>query len=265
MRMRGIRRVVIGLVLVVASACVAEPGSSGLPAETTRPEPIVTPSPVPATPSPQPVDSSPVPTGVAPTPAAAPSPATGSTVVDLSGDGTLRSGPFSVDEDWVIAWQRTGTRLFSVQLVPADVDVFGELVVSATGPASGSSPMHEAGTFLVQVFASEPWTIRIVDVLPVPARPIPAAAAGTGRANTEIFAADGPLLIEWAADRAAPLGIELVTMTTGEPLLIAAERHAEVSCRSVAVADEFYLHVVTDAGWTITLRPSEGEAVCPAD
>jgi hypothetical protein len=257
--------VVFGLVVVVAAACVAEPGSSGLPVETTRPEPIVTPSPVPATPSPPPGDPSPVPTGVAPTPAAAPSPATGSTVVELSGDDALRSGPFSVDEDWVIAWQRTGTRLFSVQVVPADVDVFGELIVSTTGPASGSSPMHEAGTFLVQVFASEPWTIRIVDVLPVPPRQIPTAVAGTGPANTEILAADGPLLIEWAADRAAPLGIELVTLTTGEPLLIAAERHAGVSCRAVTVADEFYLRVVTDVGWTITLRPNEGEAVCPAD
>jgi hypothetical protein len=31
------------------------------------------------------------------------------------------------------------------------------------------------------------------------------------------------------------------------------------------VAEDFYLRVVTDAGWTITLRPNEGEAVCPSD
>jgi hypothetical protein len=65
--------------------------------------------------------------------------------------------------------------------------------------------------------------------------------------------------------RAVPFGLELVTLTTGEPLLIAAARHAETSCRVVNVADDFYLHAATEAGWTITLRPSEGEVVCPAD
>lgn len=265
MRTRGVCWLVIGLVLAVASACVAEPGSSGLPEDARRVTQSPTPSVASPTPSP-PRPGSPSPTADAsPTPAAAPSPAGGSTIVTLTGSGSHRSDAFTVDEDWAIAWQRDGTRLFSIQLIPAEEDVFGELIVSTTGPAVGSSPMYRAGTFVVQVHATEPWTIRVLDFLPVPVRPIPARIAGTGPTNTDVYAADEPFLVEWTADRAVPLGIELVTLTTGEPLLIAAAAHAEPSCIEVSVSDAFYLHVVTDAGWTVELHPISGEAVCPAD
>lgn len=265
MRTRGICWAFVGLVLAVASACVAEPGSSGPPDEPART--FATPSPSAERPSPSPTPAGvPSPTAdVTPTPAAAPSPATGSTIVTLTGNGSQRSGPFAVDEDWAIAWQHDGRRLFSIQLIPADEDVFGELVVSTTGPSAGSSPMYRAGTFVVQVYASEPWVIRILDFLPVPVRSIPAELAGTGPTNTDVFAASEPFLIEWTTDRGVPFAIELVTLTMGEPLLIVAAEDAQASCHEVSVADEFYLHVVTDAGWTIALRPSSGEAVCPAD
>lgn len=258
MGIRGARWIVLGFVVAVAGACVAEPGSSGVPVRSSRPTPTVAPTTPPA-PSPEPTHDA------SPTPAAAPSPAAGSTIVTLSGSGALRSDPFAVDEDWAIAWERDGSRLFSVQLIPAEVDVFGELIVSTTGPATGSSPMYRAGTYVVQVHATEPWTIRVLDFLPVPARSIPAAVAGSGPTNTDRFVADGRFLIEWTADGTVPFGIELVTLTTGEPLLIAAAAHAETSCRAVSVADEFYLHVVTDASWTLALRPASGEFVCPED
>jgi hypothetical protein len=188
--------------------CVAEPGSSGLPVQPAVTATPATPTPeVPtSTPSATPAGSPAAGEDPGPTPAAAPSPATGSTITTLSGTGSQRSGPFAVDEDWAIAWQRDGTRLFSIQLIPADLDVFGELVVSTTAPTAGSSPMYRAGTFVVQVHATEPWTIRILDFLPVPARSIPADLAGTGPTNTDVFVAGEPFLVEWTTDRAAPFG-----------------------------------------------------------
>jgi len=192
-------------------------------------------------------------------------PPTGATILTLEGAGSSRSEPFDVDEDWALSWERRGSRLFSIQLIPADVDVFGELVVSTTRPTAGDSPMHRPGRFVVQVHATEPWTIRIIDFLPTPARSIPAVVSGTGPTNSEVFFADQPFLIEWTADGSVPFGIELVTMTTLQPLLVAADAPADASCHQVSLAEEFYLHVVANGEWTIALRPSEGEAVCPAD
>ncbi len=106
----------------------------------------------------------------APTPTAAPSsspspslgPATDppppTTVLEIEGTGDQVSEPFDVKEGWQILWQTDGTAFaFAIR---GDQNV-GQ-VVRQTGPSSGVTSIVPVGSFFLEVTATGPWSIKVV-------------------------------------------------------------------------------------------------------
>jgi hypothetical protein len=175
-----------------------------------------------------------------------------------------RSKPITVDGSWSISWRHDGGHLFSVQVVPAGVDVFGELVVSTTRLGGGTQPMYRGGKIVLQVFASDPWTVTIVDEPQQPEIGLPATLTGIGSTNSPPLSPDVPWLIEWELAGAGPFGVELFPLPTGEPWLLVAVEGPRVGCVPVTTRGLVYLHVATDVRWTLRLARTTGEVVCPA-
>lgn len=82
----------------------------------------------------------------------------GSVVVEMSGDGNWRSDTFHARRGWEIQWENTGQH-FSYT-IRGDVD-FGQ-VINQNGPGNGITSPVPTGNFFIQVAATGPWSITVI-------------------------------------------------------------------------------------------------------
>jgi hypothetical protein len=82
----------------------------------------------------------------------------GSTLVEMSGDGSKVSKHFYARRGWEIEWQNTG-QYFSYT-IHGDVE-FGQ-VITQNGPGNGITSPVPTGNFFIEVVAQGPWTITVI-------------------------------------------------------------------------------------------------------
>lgn len=137
-------------------------GSAGSPVTPAGPVALASPSPT-ATPTPTPTPTAtPMPTAapsVAPPTAGPPTdPPPPTTILEIEGTGDEVSEPFEVVEGWQIVWQTDGTAFaFAIR---GDQDV-GQ-VVRQSGPSSGVTSIVPVGSFYLEITATGPWSIKVV-------------------------------------------------------------------------------------------------------
>lgn len=126
--------------------------------ETDAPQASTSPSPVASvTPGSSPT-SSPSSTLSASTTLEASQPPPPETILELSGSADKVSPDFDVLRGWQIVWQTDGERFaFAVR---GDQDL--GTIVDQTGSSSGITSLAPAGTFHIEVTATGPWSIKVV-------------------------------------------------------------------------------------------------------
>lgn len=82
----------------------------------------------------------------------------GSTIVEMSGDGNKVSEQFYARRGWSIEWENTG-QYFSYT-IHGDVE-FGQ-VITQNGPGSGITSPVPVGDFFIEVVAQGPWSITVI-------------------------------------------------------------------------------------------------------
>lgn len=82
----------------------------------------------------------------------------GATVASFSGDGDLVTQSFRVREGWRIQWASTGSS-FAMAI---DGDRNMGTVVQVAGPEDGLAAPPSEGTFHLEITASGPWTITVL-------------------------------------------------------------------------------------------------------
>jgi hypothetical protein len=139
-----------GIGILIGGQPAASP-SGGPPAVATAspsPPPTATPSVAPsASPTSTPASGSPV----------APS-GPRQVLVQFSGTEHDVSEPFEVVPGWQIQWQTEGTSLAIAVTGDQNLGV----VVDEPGPASGVTSLAPAGTFQLNIVASGPWSITVI-------------------------------------------------------------------------------------------------------
>ena len=119
----------------VGKESAAAPSPSASAISVASPAPFISPSPSSATPAPP-----------------------GATILEMSGAGDMKGQSFAVTPGWQIVWQTQGQRFeFAVR---GDQDL-GRIVKQA-GPASGATSLPTAGTFHVEVTATGPWSLKVL-------------------------------------------------------------------------------------------------------
>ena len=82
----------------------------------------------------------------------------GSTVATFSGDSDQVTSDFRVREGWRIEWKTTGTGF--TMAINGDQNM--GTVVSVSSPDNGLTAAPSKGTFHVEVRASGPWEVKIL-------------------------------------------------------------------------------------------------------
>lgn len=133
-----------GVVIVIVIAVIATSGS-----KTTTPTPTAS-EPVATTPA----------SGAAKT--TAPKAAKPRVILSRSGNGIVKTPKFTVDDSWEIRWSNLDSGgVF--QLYVYDQDGLSDVAANTQARTSDVWPGTEAGTFYVQVNATGPWKLTIVD------------------------------------------------------------------------------------------------------
>jgi hypothetical protein len=123
------------------------------PAALASPSPSLGPSPTASLrPSPSPAS-----TASPSQPAASPAPPQ-EIILTLSGTEHDVSAPFEVISGWQIQWQTDGASLAIAVTGDQNLGV----IVDEPGPASGVTSLAPAGTFRLDIAASGPWSITVV-------------------------------------------------------------------------------------------------------
>jgi hypothetical protein len=92
-------------------------------------------------------------------------PYTASEAVQFSGSGTTTTRPFTVKGEWELQWKAKG--FLAVHLYNLESRVNEKLMfVYTTEGGKGASYHPDAGTFFLNIVASEPWSISILDLKP---------------------------------------------------------------------------------------------------
>ena len=82
----------------------------------------------------------------------------GGVVLELSGTGNLTTDAFAVEPGWQVVWQTDGT-LFSYAVHGAqDLGT----VVDVKEPSSGANAFAPTGTFRIEIAATGPWSIKVL-------------------------------------------------------------------------------------------------------
>lgn len=132
---------------------LASPTPTPTPTATATPTPTATATQT-AAPTASPLASS----APVPSRATATDPPPPTTVLEIEGTGDEISDAFEVAEGWQIVWQTDGTAFaFAIR---GDQDV-GQ-VVKQTGPSSGVTSIVPVGSFYLEITATGPWSIKVV-------------------------------------------------------------------------------------------------------
>ena len=92
-------------------------------------------------------------------------PFTSSEAVSFSGSGTTTTRPFSVKGQWELKWKAKG--FLAVHLYNLESRLSEKLMfVYTTDGGKGASYHPDPGTFFLNVVASEPWSISILELQP---------------------------------------------------------------------------------------------------
>lgn len=243
-----VRAAVLLFALVGLVGCVAEPGAIGEPSGRGGVGGLAATAP-PTRPTPQPLDASPEPA---------------QTVLSAAGKGTSTTKSFRVDDSWSLGWQHGGRGLFSIQLIPAGIQSYGDLVLSIVGPAKGSQPMYRAGFFVLRIVATGTWRATVVDVAAWRPQTLPFVVTGSGTANTVVFRVDGPWFVEWWQPGNSPFHVDAVSVDGDGSWELANVSGAAGSCAARQPSGRFYLRIVADGSWRLRISGWDGvELVCP--
>jgi hypothetical protein len=82
----------------------------------------------------------------------------GSTILEMSGNGNKTSDPFYARPGWSVNWENSG-KYFSYT-IHGDVE-FGQ-VVTQNGPGNGITSPVPTGNFFIEVVAQGPWSLRVI-------------------------------------------------------------------------------------------------------
>jgi hypothetical protein len=92
-------------------------------------------------------------------------PYTTSEAVKFSGSGTTTTRPFSVKGEWELQWTAKG--FLAVHLYNLESRLNEKLMfVYTTEGGKGASYHPDSGTFFLNIIASEPWSISILELKP---------------------------------------------------------------------------------------------------
>ena len=79
-------------------------------------------------------------------------------VLSIKGSDHDVSDAFEVEPGWQIVWESQGTSL----AIAVTGDQGLGIVVDEAGPTSGAIPIAEGGIFRLEIAASGPWSIRVI-------------------------------------------------------------------------------------------------------
>lgn len=92
-------------------------------------------------------------------------PYTTSEAVKFSGSGTTTTRPYTVKGEWELQWKAKG--FLAVHLYNLESRLNEKLMfVYATDGGKGASYHPDSGTFFLNIVASEPWSISILELKP---------------------------------------------------------------------------------------------------
>ena len=85
--------------------------------------------------------------------------------VTFSGSGTTTTKPFSVKGEWELQWRAKGfiaVHLYNLQARLSEKLMF----VYAANGGKGESYHPDSGTYFLNIVASEPWSVSILELKP---------------------------------------------------------------------------------------------------
>lgn len=88
-----------------------------------------------------------------------------SEAVRFSGSGTTTTRPFTVKGEWELQWKAKG--FLAVHLYNLESRLNEKLMfVYSTGGGKGASYHPDPGTYFLNIVASEPWSLAILELQP---------------------------------------------------------------------------------------------------
>lgn len=186
------------------------------------------------------------------------------TILRVEGTVSLTTPRFKVDDSWSINWTNDGRTLFSVQVIPAKTDAFGDLVVSTVKPGKGQAAMYVPGTYVLRIIGSHHWKVTVRDLATRPSVVLPARLTGSGFGSSPMFVADGPWLLEWSQARDARFIVERLDLAENVTYGLVHQTEAPRGCVVSPAVGEQVLRVVAEGGWELRISGWDGgEVVCP--
>ena len=92
-------------------------------------------------------------------------PFTTSEAVKFSGSGTTTTRPFSVKGEWELKWKAKGFLAVHLYNLESRLNEKLMFVYTAEG-GKGASYHPDSGTYFLNIVASEPWSISILELQP---------------------------------------------------------------------------------------------------
>lgn len=80
----------------------------------------------------------------------------------FSGSGVMTTRPFTAPPKWEMQWKSEGG-VFGIYLKDGEGNMLA-VPASQSGPGSGSAYQPAGGEFILQIIATDPWTVKVVKV-----------------------------------------------------------------------------------------------------